>query len=120
MPNLTDAEIAEILARAEAAMPGPWTMVPNAAAWDDEADEEAAWDIPEALTVCRSEGDFYGKADVTFMAHARTDVPRLCRELQALRLALRLIYHDPRVQEYARDARELARAALGEPAERPE
>lgn len=75
MTALTSAEIEAILKRAEAASPGKWEIEDVAAEFSDSANISHARET----------------ADATFIVHARTDVPRLCRELLEARKALSLI-----------------------------
>ena len=89
-------ERAEARRICEAATPGPWTTDENSwGPWDDDSDCPAAWMVPEALTVEGCEGDYLGRADAEFIAHARTGYPaaldeldRLESEVAALRLLL--------------------------------
>jgi len=85
---LTAAELAEIEARCEAATPGPWKHDPDTA--------EMAIDGPREEGVvagCGCCGSPFGvldntvaMANGTFIAHARTDVPRLLAEVRRLRM----------------------------------
>ena len=93
--RLSDDEIAAIAARAEAATPGPWRST-----WGDDLDpdalDETAIEAPEqpAGSIARMivgslwhNGPHVGcsEPNATFIAHARTDVPRLLGELARLR-----------------------------------
>lgn len=74
---MTDAEIREALARAERATPGPWrTMTDgdgNTAIIQTNHITRDVWQIPRS------------DEDLEFIAHARTDVPRLAADLLAAR-----------------------------------
>ncbi|MDE3095796.1 MAG: hypothetical protein KGK07_07330 [Chloroflexota bacterium] len=100
---LTDAEIAAIRARCEAATKGPWKAEQNDY-WDDDAqpDDEKALELPfyiegpEIVEV----GDFtyWTCDDATFAAEARTDVPALLSTLDAERAARQAAEADARVK----------------------
>ncbi|MET1027700.1 MAG: hypothetical protein ABWY00_11070 [Dongiaceae bacterium] len=84
LPDLTD--IAE---RSAKATPGPWQVLTEElvdAAWINAAGPDD--DLPIALFDYRN-GD-ENKANAEFLAHARTDIPRL---LEALREARQRIEH---------------------------
>lgn len=93
--GLTDADLDEIEARANAATPGPWDvsdgnegdwpprplwMVTNEAFHNPPADDDTPWIAAELHTGVRD--------DAEFVAAARTDVPRLLAEVRRLRAAL--------------------------------
>jgi hypothetical protein len=80
---ITDQELNAIEARANAATPGPWTNV-------DEYGGELRKGISStrdasgySAMVIYDEGG-HSVADATFIAHARTDVPNLCRDNRKL------------------------------------
>jgi len=71
---MTDAELDAIEARCRAATEGPW-------AWDDHG-----WIFPTAaFTSCVIADNAAAPEDMTFIAHARTDVPALLAEVKSLR-----------------------------------
>lgn len=72
--RLTDDELAAIAARAEAATPGPWQVVPRCTErdWDIEGPEEAYY-----------RGQFARRTDAEFIAHARADIPALLAHIRA-------------------------------------
>lgn len=63
-----------IMERANAATPGPWTRRPN-----DE------WMVDDAEESRVAETNLRKWVDAEFIAHARTDVPALCAEVDRLR-----------------------------------
>lgn len=79
-PRLSDADLAQIAAREQAATEGPWV----AAYPDDEYlhhGDVATDAVPgERFVICEHAG-----MDAEFIAHARTDVPVLLDEVEALR-----------------------------------
>lgn len=99
---MTSEELAAIRARVEAATPGPWVSYTNAPHEAAEArppsgcsvDSRAAENVLLWAGRHRDrEGGFYDdsvvddvvmRADATFIAHARQDVPRLCDEVARL------------------------------------
>ena len=80
-PQLTEREVEEIEARADAATPGPWLVTDGQ--YIDQYDHH-----PNGIRLL-SEGDYdanyhvFSQYDVAFIAHARTDIPALCRTLRA-------------------------------------
>lgn len=80
--SLTPADLDTIEARANAATPGPWLTTEQAPKWDTPT--QCGYDSREhhrgppyfATGVC-VETIAQAEADSTFIAHARTDVPRL-------------------------------------------
>ena len=79
--TLTEEQIAEIRARAEAATPGPWRTE-----WSDRDahyriifNEQGNW----LAEVFEEEGDEGDPFDASFIAHARTDIPHLLAALEA-------------------------------------
>ena len=92
--RLSDADLAAIEERANAATPGPWFA-------DDEFIVSAA---STQVSVGKVDGDLAGRPehDVVFLAASREDVPRLVADLRAeraevarLRDRLRELGHDP-------------------------
>lgn len=88
--TLTDEEIEEIKARAEAATPGPWRRQKQRGYTDDYI----LTDHPDHQT--KPHGNYIGEvgyaaghavqnfeADADFIAHARTDIPALLSALEA-------------------------------------
>lgn len=78
---ITPAELAEIKARADAAVPGPWvaTEFADSYGWDLTTPGEACW-----IANGGDDGAFDEKADAVFAAAARLDVPRLVAEVERL------------------------------------
>lgn len=86
---ITSAELAEIKARVDAATPGTWTVDDSEAAigWDVVAtgeDNLCGW----VANGAPGEGAFCEEPDARFVAHARTDVPRLVAEVERLNSVL--------------------------------
>ena len=91
MTRLSDEEIAEIKARHEAATPGPWTgkIEPQRYPECDDADLPGIVRMSSGVEIaCIDEryedGQDY-EADTSFIAHARTDIPHLLQEVDALK-----------------------------------
>jgi hypothetical protein len=96
---LTEKELGEIEKRANRATPGPW-------AWEKTGEKTNAWCLgtvyPEHegeilgrqkkkplvvdLIACREDNANYG--DPGFISHARTDIPKLLREVRRMRALL--------------------------------
>jgi hypothetical protein len=91
MTELTEARIAEIEARANAATEGPWQ-----ASWDTFEDTDT-YRVEQKATelVIRTSAESYETdndelfGDIDFIAHARTDIPDLLDEVKRLREELR-------------------------------
>lgn len=83
---MTEAQLAEIEARANAATPGPWTA-------DNEYDEPAVVGPDNRDLALFVETD----ADAAFLANARTDVPALVAEVRRLRAELAKRDEDARI-----------------------
>lgn len=108
---LTDAELAEIQGRVDAASPAPWHV---ARGWDGEpyaavrANGGLDTSLASMLTPGVTPGGGYREPEerplknAEFIAHARDDVPALLAEVRSLRLTA------AKVREYAED-----RAAYG-------
>jgi len=79
-PPLTDVELAEIEARANAATPGPWELC--------QSETHCHVVYPDDTHVGGVDGEHWWPADAEFVAHARTDIPRLLAEVRALRKEL--------------------------------
>jgi len=83
--RLSDDELAAIAARAEAATAGPWCVE----GWrGDGVERIVAILAPDDTPLATMEGPHTAAAtqrDAAFIAHARTDVPRLLAELARLR-----------------------------------
>ena len=73
--RLTPEWLAEIRTRVEAASGGPWTA-------DQLGDD--GYQVPEPLVVASSDGDHLDEANAVFIAAARSDVPLLLAEIDAL------------------------------------
>lgn len=77
----TAAELTAILARADAATPGPW-------AWADEPEVGCSLRLAHLTLHWESDGEPGADDDAAFIAHAREDVPRLVAELRRTRETL--------------------------------
>ena len=77
---ITEEQLNEIETRVEAATPGPWMLIDRDIDW---------WyvETPEGLlATCNPSGEaIIGIEDAAFVAHARTDIPRLIEEVRRLR-----------------------------------
>ena len=84
---LTEDEVMEIEARANAATEGPWSSPANVQPWVDEA-------ACLSSIITRDGGYIYHRnwkqvcANMDFISQARTDIPELCQTVRALRAAL--------------------------------
>lgn len=81
---LSAAELAEIRAREQAATPGPWhaeSIGSGVRHLDRNCDWYAA-DLPDGYNLPGRQGVDGGQNDGEFIAHARTDVPRLLAEVE--------------------------------------
>jgi hypothetical protein len=92
--------ISEIIARVDAATPGPWVAAKvgssgcggirpafhNHAGTDCYSDDGDP-DCPAAIEIVTTDGGYYGPSwpDAEFVAHAREDVPYLLAEIARLR-----------------------------------
>src|SRR5690554_2907170 len=83
--GLSEADLATIAARADAATPGPWWAWDRGVGWHIATeDPDATADVPALLP----EGirtDLGRREDAVFIAHARQDIPRLLAEVRRLR-----------------------------------
>ena len=78
---ITETELNEIEARANAATPGPW----EAAGWDVRTKITADDQRGYLITSCQpSAFPENGAANTEFLSHARTDVPALVAEVRRL------------------------------------
>lgn len=83
-PELTDAELEAIEKRAEAATPGPWLHEGNGAVGAGHRTKQVAMACgPAAMYDERAATNEIIAANGGFIAHARTDVPRLIAALRA-------------------------------------
>ncbi len=78
---LTEADLERILARCEAATPGPWRA--HLEGRDHEAGSDFIMTAAEDLELIGAT-----VADYDFIAHARQDIPRLIAEIRRLRSVL--------------------------------
>ncbi|UOF90814.1 hypothetical protein LSG31_00580 [Fodinisporobacter ferrooxydans] len=77
---ITDQELNEILARCEAATPGPWMLHGNEGTKVIIAGDYAYQEKPDLIIdICSANND-----DI-FISHAREDVPRLAAEVKRLK-----------------------------------
>ena len=82
---MTEEELNEIKARAEAATPGPWQALPYQDI--DNGVFVDYWDITAGVDgICVAEK--IKEPDAWFMSEARQDVPALVEEVERLRAAL--------------------------------
>lgn len=78
---ISEEELDEMRARCDAATPGPWHT------YQEELSKAAGIENNYAGHICGGceyEGYFAGP-DADFVAHARTDLPRCIKEIQALK-----------------------------------
>ena len=99
----------EVERRANAATPGPWRAEYEDAfnpAEADEADKRDAYWVTGPHYVERVyEGLwFWAEADAEFVAHAREDVPRLCRAVREIYEALQAVVDAERELTLAEEA----------------
>jgi len=89
---MTRGELAEILEYCEAATEGPWTMREARDEWT--AHDIVAGENPERpkarIAIGMGDWELDVKDDFAFIARARTDLPKLARELQEAKRLLRL------------------------------
>lgn len=87
--RLTDEQVRAIRERAEAATPGPWTASFRASFDDYWIVEPPAW-CTELLSVCVVGAPQSPNVlvDSVFIAHARTDIPKLLAHINALEAEL--------------------------------
>lgn len=102
---MSDAELAEIEARAKAATEGPWWVHEDDQRQDRDIDDDGYWHkllianpgeidghlpyyIAEIdLLSCGDDGNAVDYVNATFIAHARTDITKLLAEVRRLRAA---------------------------------
>lgn len=77
---MTDSELKQIEARANAATDGPWEVRPHF--------DEYGRELRMTRWVTGVEVENLEIEDAEFVAHARTDVPALCEEVRRLRKLL--------------------------------
>jgi hypothetical protein len=82
---MTEAELAAIQARTDAATPPEWSHVR-----DELGHWRIVWTHSRNSSVGRR-GKFFSDEDAAFIAHARTDIPALLAEVRRLREALKEI-----------------------------
>lgn len=78
---MTDKELDAVLARAEAATPGPWHAT-------NQVRDDRVWQIEDVKhedEICDLDNDERAEHNARFIAHARTDVPALVAEVRRLR-----------------------------------
>lgn len=117
---MTDAEIAAIKARAEAAMPGPWWMTEDGVIWGGGHPHEHMPGDPDDLLDEIVVDSSYYDADREFITHARADIPALVAAYEAALEIVRAVAAFPAAQDEAQTPmarlmtiREQARALLG-------
>lgn len=85
MTPLTDQQLADIEARANAATPGPWCTD----SWEIYQGAEYQPGLSEWIgETCRADDSDGSRNDAEFIAHAREDVPALLAEVDRLRTDL--------------------------------
>lgn len=82
---LTDEQIAEIRARAEAATPGPWSNTYFGGRCQTVTKQRPGM---TKLSIANCSASLNGEADATFIAHARQDVPALLADREELQRQL--------------------------------
>ena len=116
---MTDERLAEIEARAEAAIPGPWTVRPGSNGYVHQIGIDAGG-LRDPIGCAYGE-NAQGRENAEMMARAREDLPALCRALREERgwkaqweTANRVIaIRDAELRE-EREAHEATRALLRE------
>jgi hypothetical protein len=88
--EITEAELAAMKARLDAATPGPWTsLFEGRDHWGgDSFIQTATQDIYLSAEDYAGGGGHFC-ADLDFIAHARQDMPRLIAEIERLRASRR-------------------------------
>jgi len=82
---LTEPEIAEIEARADAATQGPWTLEKGFICSGGYQDG-----VSIAVRLMRLDTDPFAGDDGPFIAHSRTDIPRLLETIRELQEELKI------------------------------
>ncbi len=88
---LTDEQVAETEARANAATEGPWVCREStmwAHPFDDSKGKVPSGGIEGPDYIPDPECNGFRLHDARFIAHARTDIPALCQTVRALRAQL--------------------------------
>lgn len=100
--RLTDADLAEIEARADAATPGPWRNDGGCRIWAPVPPKKVDW-FPGKEEIVLTEGKQFEAtgSDNALMAHSRTDVPRLLAEVRALRAEVDAAHRTALITLYA-------------------
>lgn len=93
LETLTESELAEIRARMDAATPGPWVKVNAFSSYPECDDKDLHFAIHDSQSnqIAFVEENYWVEdyeADSNFIAHARTDVPRLLAHIEALEAKL--------------------------------
>lgn len=81
---MTEQQLQEIEARANATTPGPWEIERNSSGWIDGIR------APNGDEIVKTDFGVYPpeRPDAEFIAHARTDVPKLLAEVRMLKYYL--------------------------------
>lgn len=79
------SQLEEIKARAEKATPGPWMKDPDEPVHIMKPDKPGfSWDGTVVATLQRDDFGLFEEANADFIAHARTDIPKLLAALEAV------------------------------------
>ncbi|MBS4195388.1 hypothetical protein [Lederbergia citri] len=112
MTKLSKEEIETIRKRAEAATEGPWFHTNYHVATKPEVHGGYP---PNSASICETcDGEYienYNKADAEFIAHARTDIPKLLAEIERLRSIIKDIRECSDIETAVS---ELTKVALGD------
>lgn len=84
---MTREELEEIKARAEAATPPPWKVVTSVG-----GQGRYGWSVPP-VALDNEYDVFVNREDAEFIAHSRTDIPKLLAEVERLQGELWEINH---------------------------
>lgn len=86
-PILTPAQVAEILARCEAATVGPWTHQKHHGCKNILAPSGGSRNTREIACTSGLSDEREDRANAAFVTNARTDIPALCATVEALRFS---------------------------------
>lgn len=107
---MTEAELAAIEERANAATPGPWVAEPARGKWSDGETHCAGIHVAGESwnEIVTTDGGVYGPnwPDAQFIAAARSDIPALVAEVKRLRAELAELREDAKDASFERDLSE--------------